>query len=243
MTYQNFVRRGLLRHAAAAGVLAWLAASTLGTGARAQAAPYSQAFLPPSGKGPVVLVLSGQTGPQPRQAFAREVAALGYYTVLLDGNDVLNRSGNGQRVLTDALAAALASPHAASTKAAVIGFSLGGGGLLGYATHRSDTVSMAVAYYPATSWIPDVPALAGRIKVPLLVYAAEKDSYKNCCPLDRARQLEEAARQKGAGMELVVCPDAEHGFDLPGRHYRQDLVDETWRRTQEMLARLHPVAR
>jgi dienelactone hydrolase len=98
-----------------------------------------------------------------------------------------------------------------------------------------------VLYYPATSWIPDINALVGRINVPVLLLAAEKDSYRNCCPIERARQIEQAAKGRGLAFEMVVYPQADHAFDLPGPQHRAADTDDAWQRTSAMLARLHPV--
>lgn len=204
---------------------------------------FKEEFLPPDGKGPAVLVLSGQTGPDPRKPFARKLASLGYYVVLTDGNDMLNRSGNATRNFNEALAQTLAAPASTTPKAAVIGFSLGGGGLLLHAASRAEQVSMAVAWYPATAWITNLDTLVGRYNVPLLLLAAEKDSYKNCCPIERARQIEQLAKARGLAIELVVYPQAEHGFDLPGTLFRAADTEDAWQRTVAMLARLQPLPR
>lgn len=219
----------------------WGLMGLLASTAFAQGGFFKEEFLPPGGKGPAVLVLSGQSGPQPRVPYVRKLAEAGYYVVLVDGNDMLNRSGNAARHFNDALAQTLASPANTAPKAAVLGFSLGGGGTLLHALHRAEQVSMAVLYYPATSWIADIPALVSRVNVPALLLAAEKDSYRNCCPIERARQIEQAAKGRGLAFELVVYPQAEHAFDLPGPQLRAGDTDDAWQRTLAMLARLQPV--
>lgn len=224
----------------------WLGLGVLGlfsSVALAQGSFFKQEFLPPSGKGPAVLVLSGQTGPESRKPFVRKLADLGYYAVLVDGNDMLNRSGNAQRNFNEALAQTLASPASTTQKAAVIGFSLGGGGLLFNAMHQGDKVSAAVAVYPATAWISNVDGLVGRFNVPLLLMAAEKDTYKNCCPIDRARQIVQVAQGRSLPVELVVYPEAEHAFDLPGPLFRAADAEDAWQRTLAHLDRLHPLPR
>lgn len=229
--------------AMARGVAIGLLGLFIGLAARAQGSFFKEEFLPPAGKGPAVLVLSGQTGPASRKPFVRKLADLGYYAVLVDGNDMLNRSGNAARNFNEALAQTLASPANTTPKAAVIGFSLGGGGLLLHAMHQGDKVSAAVAWYPATAWITQLDALVGRFNVPLLLMAAEKDTYKNCCPIDRARQLDQAAQARSLPIELVVYPEADHAFDLQGPTFRSADTEDAWQRTRAHLDRLHPLPR
>ena len=187
-------------------------------------------------------MVSGQTGPTAaRKDYARKLADRGYNVLLVDGNDMFNRSGQATRNFNDAMSLLLGSPSSTTPKAAVIGFSLGGGATLLHAVHRSEQVSMAITYYPTTAWIPNIDALAGRISVPLLLLAAEKDTYKDCCPIDRARQIKQAADARGKTVELVTYPDADHGFDLPGGAFRRSDSEDAWKRSTEMLARLHPV--
>lgn len=210
--------------------------------AAAQGSFFREEFAPPSGKGPAVLIMSGQTGPTaPRKAYARKVAEMGYQVLLVDGNDMLNRSGNATRNFNDALALLLGSPNNTTPKAAVIGFSLGGGAALLHAIHRAPQVSMAVTVYPATAWIANIDALVGKFNVPLLLMAAEKDTYKDCCPIERAHQIQKSAQAQGKLVELVTYPDADHGFDLPGGNFRRGDTEDAWKRTTDMLARLHPV--
>src|SRR5450830_1484365 len=90
--------------------------------------PAQTAYAPASGVGPVVIVISGQTGPNSYQKYASELAGLGYYSVLLTGKDILNPELTGEANLKKAIARAQGSPNALKGKAAVIGFSLGGGG-------------------------------------------------------------------------------------------------------------------
>jgi dienelactone hydrolase len=92
-------------------------------------------FVPPNGKGRVIVVVTGQTGPPNYAYYAKDMAAQGYYTVLVNGNDFWKkefwkeefwREGTGSALLRGVIARAQQSPHALPGKAAVIGFSLGG---------------------------------------------------------------------------------------------------------------------
>jgi dienelactone hydrolase len=60
--------------------------------------------------------------------------------------------------------------------------------------------------------------------------------------------MEAAAKQNGKQFELVVYPDANHGFNLhkvakgePSGAYRRDDDRDAWRRTIEMLKRYQPL--
>jgi len=131
----------------------------------------------------------------------------------------------------------------------VIGFSLGGGGALLHATAMPDLVSMVVAYYPFTrEWADKVNWFTKRFRVPVLVMAAQRDRYKECCIVETAQAFEKAAKANGADFELVVYPNADHGFNLqtgargePIGAYRADDDRDAWRRTVEMLKKHHPV--
>src|SRR6185436_21146617 len=74
--------------------------------------PAQTAHIPAKVPAPVVILLSGQTGPTNYQSYAAEVARLGYYAVLLDGKDILTRAQDGRGNLQKAIARAQGSPNA-----------------------------------------------------------------------------------------------------------------------------------
>lgn len=209
--------------------------------ALAQDGPPQEVFLPKAEKGPVVIVISGQSGPRNYRGIAAQVAGLGYYTVLIDGNDILTRQQDGAQNLRNVISRALAAPNAVPGKAMVLGFSMGGGGVLAHAVAMPELVSAAVTYYPATNWIRNLPGVVGRVRIPVLVLAAERDQYKNCCVIASMRDLETAARAQKVPLELVVYPEADHNFNLRGANYRADDSADAWRRTTEMLAKHQPL--
>ena len=49
----------------------------------AQEGSAQEVFLPKNDKGPVVVVISGQSGPSNYRGYATQVAGLGYYTALI----------------------------------------------------------------------------------------------------------------------------------------------------------------
>jgi hypothetical protein len=192
---------------------------------------------PPSGAGRVVLVISGIDGTIPYKDYSEKISKLGYYTVIIDGREILSDDRQGGDRLQKAIAKAQSSPSALPGKIAVIGFSLGGGGALAYAERQPDTVSTVIAYYPMTAFIAkvtDMKTFVGKFQVPLLVFAGAKDTYKDCCLLATAKSMEATAKELNKPMELVIYPNAEHNF-IKGVKYRADDADDAWRRTTGVL--------
>ena len=89
----------------------------------AQDGPPQEVFIPKAERGPVVVVISGQTGTSRYRSYAKQVAELGYYTVLIDGKDILTRAQDGAQNLRSVISKAQASPNGAPDKVLVIGFS------------------------------------------------------------------------------------------------------------------------
>jgi dienelactone hydrolase len=208
----------------------------------ALAQPTQTVYLPKR-PGPVAMVISGAS---PNlyglyHDFTKELADRGYYSVLLYGNEILRREG-GREALEGAIGRARQAAEAVPGKAAVIGFSLGGGAALRFATNMPDAVSVVIAWYPTTSFVTDPARVASLVQVPTLVLQGERDRYNNCCIVERVRAIEAEARTRGAAFELVVYPGAEHGFNLKGTsgYVRRD-AEDSWRRALDMLNAHHPV--
>jgi|HubBroStandDraft_2_1064218.scaffolds.fasta_scaffold280068_2 dienelactone hydrolase len=191
-----------------------------------------QEFPPPQGKGRLVVVASGMSGPEHYTTVSREIAQLGYDVVLFDGNAMEGTHGDGVKA---AIAQAQQMPHALPGKAAVVGFSLGGGMALYYASQWPDLVAGVVAWYPATTFIKDVPGFAARLKVPVLMFAGEKDTFRNCCLVENARNLAAAAKAAGQPFELVTYPKTDHDFVKDGAHYNADSYKDAFQRTSARL--------
>jgi dienelactone hydrolase len=202
--------------------------------AATQEGPSQTAYIPPSGKGPAVVILSGATGPRLYDPFAAALAKEGYYVVLLDGNEV-RRNAVGDANLRRAIARAQTAPNAIPGKVGVVGFSLGGGMALWRATDMPEAVAVVVVYYPSTSFVSDARDLARRFRVPVLMLAGEQDRYNNCCLIETARAIEAAAKERQARFTLVSYPIAEHGFNLAVPAYRAQDDADAWRRTLEIL--------
>lgn len=180
------------------------------------ALPSQKEFQAPGGKGRVVVVVSGQSGPANYAHYAKDVAEQGFYAVLVDGNDFWLKGGGGEALLKGVITRAQESPNALPGKAAVIGFSLGGASTLAYATRMPELVSAVVVNYPGTFFITDPGAFVAKIKVPTLMLAGVRDTYKNCCLIETARKLADAAKanQVGAMFEVVEYPEAAHGWNI-----------------------------
>jgi dienelactone hydrolase len=191
-----------------------------------------QEFPPPQGKGRVVVVISGRSGAGHYETAAREIAQLGYDVVLFDGNPMEGTHGEGVKA---AIVQAQSMPHALPGKVGLVGFSLGGGLSLYYGTQWPDLVAGVVVWYPATTFIKDVPGFAGRLQVPVLMFAGEKDTYRGCCLVANAHTLADAAKASGAQFELITYPKTEHDFVKGGSHYNAQTYSDALQRTAERL--------
>lgn len=227
-------------------LLAWVVVLLAATGAPAQSqVPSREVFAPPQGRGAVVVVVSGASGTAYYRDTASRLAALGYFAVLIDGTSIYKRyppvGFDGAGALQSVLDEANAAPQAVPGKAALVGFSLGGAGVLVHGAPMKGRVSAVVAYYPAITPLgPDMSGLAARLQVPVLLIAGEQDRYTDCCLIESMRAL--AATSKAAPVELVSYPSAGHGFNLEETQFAyvaQDAAD-AWTRATAYLRRLHP---
>jgi dipeptidyl aminopeptidase/acylaminoacyl peptidase len=193
-------------------------------------------FSPALGKGAIVVVASGAGGTASFSEFSSKLSELGYYTVLVDGNDVI-RAATLRTVIADSQSA----PQAIPGKVALVGFSLGGVAVLLHGAPLKDQVSVVVAYYPAIDWVvSDITSLAAKLQTPVLLFAGEADQNMGCCKIESMRAL--AAATKAVPFELVVYPNAGHAFNLHSlvSEYRAQDADDAWARTAAFLKRLHP---
>ncbi len=198
-----------------------------------QIARAQQEFPPPQGKGRVVVLSSGMSGPEHCTTLAREIAQLGYDVVLFDGNAMEGTHGDGVKT---AILQAQQMPHALPGKVALAGLSLGGGMSLYYGTQWPDLVSGAVLWYPLNNFIHDVPGFVSRLKVPVLVFVGEKDHYRNnCCTADGDRALAAASKAAGLPFQLIVYPDADHDFVKGADNYNAKDYADTFKRAAERL--------
>lgn len=230
----------------AARTAALLCVMLVVVGAAAQTPePRREVFVPPGGSGAIVVVVSGASGTKAYRDFSAQMAARGYYTVLMEGRDVFDlfepRSDRGESNLAKVIAESQSAPQALPGKVALVGFSLGGAGALLRSGRLSERISAVVAYYPAINRLVIEEAdLAARLKSPTLVLAAGKDEQDNCCKVESMRALESAP--KTGPFELVVYPEAGHGFNLqlPPFVHRVADAEDAFARTLAFLSKLHP---
>ena len=192
------------------------------------AAPPQREYLPKSGTGRVVVVISGQTGASNYTSISQDFADAGYYTVLVDGNDLWIKGGGGGQLLLGVIERAQASPHALPGKVGVVAFSLGGAAGLTYATRMPEHVATVVVMYPLTNFIKEPDDFVGKIKVPTLMLAGTADTYKSCCVIEKARELADAARKNPDVAPLFVLHEyegADHGFNMNTSHQRALVAD------------------
>jgi dienelactone hydrolase len=207
---------------------------TLASESRAQAAP--EMFVPDTGRGVPLVMVSGFSGVAQYREHAQRLAQAGYLVALIDGKDVLFRAGEafdpaGQRRLRAVLSEAVADPRAAQKKALLVGFSLGGGGVLQWGVAMDDMVARAAVFYPVVSRPgQDMAKVAAEMRVPVLVFAAAQDTYMNCCLLQTMQRLQSEAARAAAPFEMVTYPEADHGFNLPGGKFRAADTADAWAR-------------
>jgi dienelactone hydrolase len=160
--------------------------------------------------------------------------------VLLDGSDFFRPYGKSlEEDLRRVIARAQSAAKALLGKAAVIGFSRGGGAALTSAAPMADLVSAIVAYYPVTIFVSNMRDFVGQFQVPILVMAGELDSW---CPIESLRAMEAAAQEGRKPFELVVYPypPVQHAFAIPGNTYNPEYDAKAWQSTTKMLSQYHP---
>lgn len=204
----------------------------LGLAAFTSASAQSE-FTPPAGKGRVIVAVSGALGTSAYEPAAKQLASFGYDVFLYDGNKFVGDQGVGIKA---AINKAPQSPNALPGKIGVVGFSLGGGQVLGYAPQYADQVAVVVVMYPLTKVYKNINATVGRIKVPVLMFAGEDDHFDgNCCTIETARAIASAAADIKAPLQLVTYPKVGHDFIVHGSHYEAKAAADAWSRTEAML--------
>ncbi len=193
--------------------------------------PYAlaqQEFPPPQGNGRLVVLISGTAGPKHDTKFAQAIAALGYDVAVFDGNKM---EGKGFEAIRSAIAQARQMPHAVPGKVALIGLSLGGGLALAYGSLMANDVAVDVVWYPATGFFSRLPGFARHIRVPVLMFAGESDTYRDCCLISTARAIAASAAAAKVPFELVTYPNTGHDFIVGGSNYNpksyKDALDRT----------------
>lgn len=178
--------------------------------------PKQQEFTPKSGNGRVVIVISGQTGMTGYAMTAEQIAGAGFDVVLIDGNDFwIKDTRSAWSMLKDVITRAQTGSHALPGKVGVVGYSLGGASALTYAARMPDLVATVLVAYPMTSFIKDPSDFVAKIKVPVQMFAGTSDTYKDCCLIETARKLADAAKASSPPMLTVhEYNGVGHGFNL-----------------------------
>ena len=148
--------------------------------------------------------------------------------------DVISREPDEQLVADlDATAAWAASNHGDPARLVVTGFCRGGRGTWLYAAHNP-ALKAAVAWYGpiggATSPIQPRTAadVAAELKCPLLGLYGGQDAG---IPVPDVQAAAAKAKAAGKTVEIVVFPDAPHGFHADYRpSYRKEAAEDGWRR-------------
>lgn len=141
-----------------------------------------------------------------------------------------------EQVMSDldaTVAWASASGHGDTERLGITGFCWGGRIVWLYAAH-SNHLKAGVAWYgrlvgQATELQPRFPLdLAASLKAPVLgLYGGMDDGI----PLDTVEQMRMAIATAGGSSEIIVYPDAPHGFHADYRpSYRQDAAENGWQR-------------
>ena len=195
----------------------------------------AQEFVPVSGKGRAIVVVSGAFGAGVYRPQAQRLALLGYDVHLIDGRDLV---GDEEAGLKAAIARARASVHALPGKVGLVGFSLGGGQVLGRATGWSGEIGAIVVMYPVTTDIADVARWAGQITVPVLLVTGEADAFRDCCRIGKARALAAASRSQRSPLALVSYAGVGHDFIIEGTNgFDHRATRDAWAKASSWLRR------
>jgi len=114
---------------------------------------------------------------------------------------------------------------------AAMGWGLGGSWALNAAMLAPDDLDAAVTFYGQVS--DDANRLEA-VSVPMLGFFAEND--RGVAAAD-ARAFGEVMTSLGKDIEIVIYPDAGHGFANPDSHnYNAELAEQSWRQTLEFFS-------
>jgi carboxymethylenebutenolidase len=211
-------------------------------------------WLPPSGKGPGLVLLQEIFGVSDYiRARAADVAALGYVVLVpetywrLDGasvdesrEDFLDQGLalvgrlDWDAAVADAVAAvaALREQPEVTGGVGVIGFCLGGG--LAFNVAAVAEVDVLVAYYGSA--LPNLLGLADRVDVPSLHHFGTDDAY---IPLETVHEIRAAVA--GPGVEFHLHAGAGHAFDNPHPVFHHAAASAAaWEQTVDFLGRTLP---
>ena len=212
-------------------------------------------WLPPSGRGPGLLLLQEIFGVSRYiRDRAADLAALGYVVLApelywrQDGtvdetrDDVLEQgmamvaNVDWEQTVGDSVAAleVLRARPEVDGGVGVVGFCFGGGVAFNVAAVAD--VDVLVAYYGSA--LPNLLGLAGRVSVPSLHHFGTADEY---IPPAQVEQIRAAVA--GPEVEFHLHDGAGHAFDNPSPLFFHERASaEAWEQTADFLARRLPAA-
>ena len=90
--------------------------------------------------------------------------------------------------------------------------------------------------YPLTRVYKDISATVMRIKVPVLMFAGEADTFKDCCRIETARAIAASASANQIPLELITYPGVGHDFIVEGMAtYNAQAAADAWVKTEAKL--------
>jgi dienelactone hydrolase len=198
--------------------------------------------LPGDGRVPAVILLHGSDGVTRHQyATARSLVAIGLAVFVVDSftargvDDTIGDQGavTPYSMLVDAyqaLALLRTHPRIDSARVALVGWSKGGM-VADWASRERYRAQLApagvafaahAAFYP---WCGEQHLPVQLTGAPLLYLVGARDDWTGAAPcLDYVERV----RTAGFPARLVLYPDAEHGFDFPGRFRRYLPAATSW---------------
>ena len=210
----------------------------------------------PEGRGPfpaVVLLHSCLGLPANRRAIESEIAGWGYVALFVD-----DFSGRGLKEtcavdfpdgLSDAYGALTflsGLPAVDPSRIAAVGFSQGADAALTIAASGQESrlpIPPGVAFKAAAAFYPPCANQSGaRLRIPTLILVGAEDA------VTPAADCERLAKSQPGDVDIIVLPDAGHGFDLPefrgGRRvlgmwlsYDPDAAKRSWAELRRFLAK------
>lgn len=203
--------------------------------------------LPPSGKGPGVIVIQEWWGLVDHiKDVCDRLADLGFVALAPDlyggwtahdGDEALEMMQNlpaeeGARQLAGAVDWLLARDEVTSQTVGAIGFCMGGGFVLALAAQQGDKVSAAVPFYGVGQGVPgDFSGVTAAVQGH---YAEQDDSF----PVEDARRQEQQIREEsGADVEYFYydAPHAFHNDENPQGNHRPEAAALAWDRAVSFL--------
>jgi carboxymethylenebutenolidase len=133
---------------------------------------------------------------------------------------------------------AVAASNGDATRLATMGWCRGGRGVWLYAAHRRDLRAGIAWYGPLGGERTDIQPrtaddVAGEINAPILALYGAADSGIPVASVEAAR---DKARTAGKSVDLVVYPEAPHGFHADYRpSYRRTAAEDGWARALAFL--------